>query len=299
MGQLHVKRWTKGRHDRLYITTHSGTKVGWYDLRTQRQHLDIPGMWPQFQQEITRWRATHTSSASTPRPSSTRTPSRPAPAQHPATLPPADPIDGDLATRPAGHNAAAMADRLAPRSRTVRGLARLFGIRTRDRSWRTGAVGERAVGARLDTLNRRGWHVLHAVDLGSGGDIDHLLIGPSGVFTVNTKHHPGADVRVGRNMIWVRGHQQPYVTKASQEAQRVRHALGAATGQPVHVAPLIVMHRHRHLRGWLTHRPQGVQVLPSAAAAWWWRLPGRTILTPNDIERLYTVARRPTTWTHA
>ncbi|MFE7074420.1 nuclease-related domain-containing protein [Streptomyces sp. NPDC057620] len=32
---------------------------------------------------------------------------------------------------------------------------------------------------------------------GSGGGIDHLLIGPGGVFTINTKHHQGAPVWVG------------------------------------------------------------------------------------------------------
>jgi hypothetical protein len=172
-----------------------------------------------------------------------------------------------------------MAERMAP-ARGWRVLARLVGIRTRDRSWRVGAAGERAVGAHLDPLARRGWRVLHAVSLGLGGDADHLLIGPFGVFTVNTKHHPRAVVQVGDRVLFVRGRQQPYIGKAGREAARVRTALSAAAGRPVHVAPLIVVHGHRQLRGWISNRPQGVQVLPSRAVAWWCRMPGHANLSP-------------------
>ncbi|MBG6212216.1 hypothetical protein RCH23_000129 [Cryobacterium sp. CAN_C3] len=36
------------------------------------------------------------------------------------------------------------------------------------------------------------WTVLHAVPVGSGSsDIDHVVIGPAGVFTINTKNHTG------------------------------------------------------------------------------------------------------------
>jgi hypothetical protein len=175
----------------------------------------------------------------------------------------------------------------------------LVGVRTRDRSWRVGAEGERAVGGHLDPLVRRGWRILHAVNLGLGGDIDHLLIGPFGVLTVNTKHHPRAAVEVGERVLFVRGKQQPYIGKASREAARVRQALSAAAGRPVNVAPLIVVHGHRTLRGWVSHRPQGVQVLPSWAVAWWCRLPGQATLPAAEVDALYALARRPATWAKA
>jgi hypothetical protein len=129
-----------------------------------------------------------------------------------------------------------------------------------------------------------------------GGDIDHLVIGPAGVFTVNTKHHPRAEIKVGAKVLFVNGHAQPYVSKACREAERVRVALAEALGYRVHVGPLIVVHGHRSLSGWVGGRPQGVVVLPSWAVGWWCRMPGRPVLGPAEVEEIYTVARRSSTW---
>ena len=52
-----------------------------------------------------------------------------------------------------------------------------------------GARGERKVGAVLDGLGPD-WHAVHDIYLGRG-NIDHVLIGPAGVFTVETKSHSG------------------------------------------------------------------------------------------------------------
>ena len=52
-----------------------------------------------------------------------------------------------------------------------------------------GAAGERKVGAILEGL-APDWHVLHGVWLGRG-DIDHVLVGPGGTFTVETKSNRG------------------------------------------------------------------------------------------------------------
>lgn len=52
-----------------------------------------------------------------------------------------------------------------------------------------GAAGERKVGAILDRLGPD-WHVLHGVWLGRG-DIDHVLVGPGGTFTIETKANRG------------------------------------------------------------------------------------------------------------
>lgn len=61
----------------------------------------------------------------------------------------------------------------------------------RDRGrWRRGAEGEEHVGQILEGLAADGWHVLHDVSFGRG-NIDHIAIGPGGVFTVETKSHAG------------------------------------------------------------------------------------------------------------
>lgn len=52
--------------------------------------------------------------------------------------------------------------------------------------WARGAEGERKVGEILEELYSAGWRVLHDVSLGRG-NIDHVLVGPGGAFTVETK----------------------------------------------------------------------------------------------------------------
>src|SRR5271154_1944559 len=65
-------------------------------------------------------------------------------------------------------------------------------VERRDR----GAAGEEQVGGLLDQMSDRGWRVIHDASLGHG-NVDHILIGPPGVFTIETKSHPGP-VRVSR-----------------------------------------------------------------------------------------------------
>ena len=109
-----------------------------------------------------------------------------------------------------------------------------------DRSWRKGADGEATVGeilqqltipSRLDRLRHRppAWRVLHSVPVGTGrGDIDHVLIGPPGVVTINTKHHLAAKIRVRGDQLQVNRHQTDYVIKARREADRATALLTTA-----------------------------------------------------------------------
>jgi hypothetical protein len=59
-------------------------------------------------------------------------------------------------------------------------------------AWRRGAAGERRTARLLDPLERHGWVVLHDLGVpGSRANIDHLVIGPGGVFVIDTKHYRG------------------------------------------------------------------------------------------------------------
>jgi hypothetical protein len=59
-------------------------------------------------------------------------------------------------------------------------------------AWRRGAVGERRTARLLDPLERHGWAVLHDLAVpGSRANIDHLVIGPGGVFVVDSKQYRG------------------------------------------------------------------------------------------------------------
>ena len=60
--------------------------------------------------------------------------------------------------------------------------------------WYVGALGEIEVGVLLGALGPD-WMVRHAVPIGQGtADVDHLVIGPGGVFALNTKHSAGSGV---------------------------------------------------------------------------------------------------------
>jgi len=109
-----------------------------------------------------------------------------------------------------------------------------------------GASAEEHVGGLLEELSGRDWRVLHDASLGHG-NIDHILIGPGGVFTVETKSHPGP-VRVTR----LHG-------ATLRQAQAQRKAIKGITG--VDVEPLLVFSR-----AWVDRpliRRKGVRVVPA------------------------------------
>jgi hypothetical protein len=115
-------------------------------------------------------------------------------------------------------------------------------VERRDR----GAAGEEHVGSLLEELSDGGWQVIHDVSLGRG-NVDHILIGPAGVFTVETKSHPGP-VRVAR----VHG-------ATLRQAQAQRSAIERVAG--LEVEPLIVFSR-----AWVDRpmaRRKGVRVMPA------------------------------------
>ena len=207
---------------------------------------------------------------------------------------------------PPGHDLAAVSAGAAARRQAVElrqaaplrtFIARVLGAKTDERAWRIGADGEEAVAKKLARLGPA-WRVLHAVPVGDrGSDIDHVVIGPGGVFTLNTKHHPGARVWVGGDTFLVDGHRQPYVRNSRHEARRAARLLSAALeGRPVAVTGLVVVMgatggftvkaqpeagdvvvvRRRDVVGWLERRPEALDV--------------------TAVDALYEIARRSTTW---
>jgi hypothetical protein len=67
--------------------------------------------------------------------------------------------------------------------------------------WDRGASGEEEIGRLLEGLGT-GWLALHDVDTGRG-NIDHVVIGPGGLFTIETKSHRGriSVDRIDRRML--------------------------------------------------------------------------------------------------
>jgi hypothetical protein len=72
-------------------------------------------------------------------------------------------------------------------------------------TWQRGAQGERRTARLLDRLTRDGYVVFHDLAVpGSPANIDHLVIGPSGVFVIDSKQwtgsvHQGTDAPAWHN----------------------------------------------------------------------------------------------------
>jgi Nuclease-related domain len=60
-------------------------------------------------------------------------------------------------------------------------------------AWRQGAAGERRTARLLSPLQQQGWAVLHDLAVpGSRANLDHLVIGPAGVFVIDSKQYRAA-----------------------------------------------------------------------------------------------------------
>ena len=136
-------------------------------------------------------------------------------------------------------------------------------VERRDR----GAQGEEHVGALLDALGERGWRVIHDASFGHG-NVDHILVGPPGVFTIETKSHPGP-IKVA---------QLHGATINQARAQSA--ALQRATG--IEAQPLLV-----YSRAWVDRpgaRRRGVRVIPARMLLAW--LEKREVrMTAGEIEQ--------------
>lgn len=185
-----------------------------------------------------------------------------------------------------------------------------------DRSWRVGADGEVRVAevlaelttpSRWERLRRRppGWRVLHSVPLldarGRGrGDIDHVLIGPPGVVTINTKHHRAGRLQLDGDTLVVNGRPTEYVRKARLEAVRAAELLRAAlvdAGDPARAGRLVVRPLLAIVGGRLlvTRWPPDVAVVMTRQLVPILRgMP--TALDVGDVDAVFALARRSTTW---
>lgn len=174
----------------------------------------------------------------------------------------------------------------------ARVLARAIFIHTDERAFRRGAEGEEAVAARLRKLGAN-WKVIHSVPIGDGDcDVDHVVIGPGGVFTLNTKNHLGKKVWIHTNAFKVSGQSQTYLSKSRTEATRASRMLSTACGFDVAVTPMIVV-----LADEVTVKGKPEDVLIASCrkvAKHLLREPAR--LDASQVDAIYEQARRSTTW---
>jgi Nuclease-related domain len=148
-------------------------------------------------------------------------------------------------------------------------------------AWRRGALGEERTAALLGRLERQGWTALHDLAVpGSAANLDHLVVGPGGVFVVDSKHYRGLLRLTADATLWHGRHPLTATLGAVRfEADRAAQVL-AVPG--VAVAPVVAVHgapvpwgtlvvggvsvvAARQLTDWLRARPT---TLSPARVAW-------------------------------
>jgi Nuclease-related domain len=106
---------------------------------------------------------------------------------------------------------------------------------------RRGAAGERRTARLLEPLERHGWAALHNVAVaGSRGNIDHLVIGPGGVFVVDSKQCRGRLQLDSSGRLWHGSYPlAPALRAVDFEADRAAQVL---TDPGVAVVPIVAIH---------------------------------------------------------
>lgn len=175
-------------------------------------------------------------------------------------------------------------------------IGRILGLNpltTEAKPWYQGATAEIAVGKVLSSLGPE-WTVLHAVPVGVGSsDIDHVVIGPGGIFTLNTKNHSGHSVWVAGRTLMVSGLRTRHIPNSLYEAQRASRLLSSALGMPVSTTGVLVIFGAKNLT--VKERPADVVVLSAQQLVrWLGRRP--QLLSMSETERIATAAANPRTW---
>ena len=134
---------------------------------------------------------------------------------------------------------------------------RLWRARPLLRSLRLALDGERVVGQFLERLREQGYQVFHDI-VGTGFNVDHVIIGPAGIFTVETKtwSKPArGDARVvfdgERILVHGREPDRDPVVQAKAQATWLRQVIAESTGRQFTVRPVILF------PGWFIEQSEG------------------------------------------
>lgn len=162
--------------------------------------------------------------------------------------------------------------------------------------WYIGLLGERRIGSLLANLGP-GTTVLHSVPVGSkSSDVDHVVISQAGVFTINSKNHPGKAVWVGGRGMMVGKSKVSHLRNAIHEAKRAERLLSAATGLTVPVTAVVALVGVNQLT--VRHPPvgDGVDIAVVLERNLLPLLTGRPVFSPEQVQRIADAAVRPRTW---
>ena len=119
------------------------------------------------------------------------------------------------------------------------------------RNYRRGLLGEQAVAEQLQSLAASGYRVFHDILKDGKGNIDHAVVGPAGVFAIETKYRtkqpgkPGEpDHKAefdGSKIQFPSGYDAKAPEQARQNARWLADKLSQATGTRVSVQPIVAL----------------------------------------------------------
>ncbi len=163
----------------------------------------------------------------------------------PAQSPWPAPTPADVAARVAAEQAASV-EHDAPSGRTIAGLlstAKRLSSRA-ERAAHAAAKQEQRISDELADLPA-GWFIQNSfAPLDVGGDdhhIDHLVVGPGGVFSIHLEHQPGARVWVSEHKVTINGRDTEDLRTARFEARYAGGLLTDACGFNVTVQSVLVL----------------------------------------------------------
>jgi hypothetical protein len=289
MGDVQLVRELRDQRELVFAYLADGTVVWGLDRATGNQWWYAPehagDVRPQLESALAALEALplhdstpHTANASPP-------------AANPAVEP--SPVrTGDLAQHQPGHAVLAEIERKHAKatSSTVAGMP---GVLDEDiGQWCVGYVGEATVGAALAGLGP-GWLLLHGVPVGDrGSDIDHVVIGPPGVFTINTKHHPGGKIDVKGSAVFVGRTHLHYIRNAELDATRAEAAVSpTGIAAPVRAVVCVVGARLS-----VKQEPDTVHVLAVEDLVRWLQNQPPA-LSEQQVGQLYDQLRWASSWT--
>ncbi len=152
-----------------------------------------------------------------------------------------------LFSEPPGYESMCLAVALAAAVCTLMGWRTLKGLRP----LRLGILGEQAVAEQLQSLIARGYQIFHDVPGSGKWNIDHVAVGPAGVFAIETKARskkPGRKkqqehevIYDGKTLRFPWGEDNATLEQARRNGRWLAEELSKATGERVAVQPMVVL----------------------------------------------------------
>lgn len=122
------------------------------------------------------------------------------------------------------------------------------------RNYLLGYLGERAVGEALEPLMHEGFHIFHDIPIQGKGrkfNLDHVVVGPTGLFAIETKTRRKGRAREGyedyvvfydgRQLIWPWGEDDFGLQQAIREADWLTEWANKMTGLSVTARPVLAL----------------------------------------------------------